>query len=126
MTEWTKRPVALTESAMMNGIIEYARRLGYIVLHVTVAKRSETGWPDVFCAGYGVALAFEVKTQKGRLRPPMVTKRGRVLPGQQDWLDALNNAGIQSWVVRPEASSDAIGYDDALGILNAASLGGLM
>lgn len=105
----------MTEAQLMAGLIQAARTLGYLCLHVTEARRSEPGFPDVLCVHpSGAIVVFECKTQGGRLRPASVTKRGRWLPGQADWLAAFNAAGVPAYVVRPVATSDSISYDQAL------------
>jgi len=111
----------MTETELQNGLIDAARRLGFLCFHATDARRSEPGFPDLVIVGHGRVLVCECKTQKGKLRGQAVTKRGRVLPGQQDWLNAFDKAGAYTTVVRPEATRDAIGYDEALKIIQAAA-----
>lgn len=111
----------MTEAALQNGLIDAARRLGFLVFHATDARRSEPGFPDLVIVGYGQVIVFECKSQKGKLRGPSVTRRGRVLPGQRDWLDAFHEACEIAAVVRPEGTSGAIGYDQALDIMKMAA-----
>ena len=115
------RVKGMTETQLQDGLIDAARRLGFLVYHSADARRSEPGFPDLVIVGHGRILVCECKTQKGRVRGPAVTRRGRVLPGQRDWLTAFDKAGVYADVVRPEATDDAIGYEDALIILQAAA-----
>lgn len=91
----------MTEKDFQNNIISAARDLGFLVYHTSDSRRDEPGFPDLIIAGYGVVLAWECKTEKGKLREASFTKSGRRLPGQQDWLNILNNAVITSDYVRP-------------------------
>lgn len=111
----------MTEAAIQNGILSCARRLGFLVFHATMAQRAEPGFPDIIVVGHGVVLVFELKTQRGRVREATTTKRGRRMPGQREWLQAFNEAGIPAYLVRPKATADAIGYDDALSMIQAAA-----
>lgn len=104
----------MTEAELQRGLVEAARALGYLVFHATVARRSETGFPDLLIVGHGRVLAWECKTERGRVRPASVTRRGRYLPGQMDWIEAFRAAGIDARIVRP---SD---YDAALAALREA------
>lgn len=108
----------MTESELMRGIVECARRLNFLVFHAVIARRSETGFPDLIIAGHGRVLAIECKTQRGRIRGASQTKRGRYLPGQQDWIDALAGGGVDARIVRPSE------YDDVLAELQAIANGG--
>ena len=48
------------------------------------------GWPDLFLVRGRDAIAAELKSARGRLGP-----------GQADWLAALEGAGVETYVWRP-------------------------
>ena len=102
---------SMTEAQMMAGLVQAARTLGYLCFHATIARQSETGFPDLIIVGYGRCFAWECKTARGKLREAATTKRGRYLPSQSDWLNAFAGAGIDARVIRPAD------YDDALAAL---------
>lgn len=103
----------------MAGLIQCARTLGFYVYHTADARRSEPGFPDLVAVHptTGAVIMFECKAQRGRLRSSSMTKRGRWLPGQADWLSAFQRAGIMAEVVKPNPQGDAMGYDAALALL---------
>lgn len=99
----------MTERQLQECITEAARTLGYLVYSVPDSRRSEPGYPDLTIAGYGSIWFIECKTERGRLRGPSVTKRGRVLPSQQDWLDELAaSTVVRADVVRPADLDDVL------------------
>ena len=92
-----------SEKEFMDAIIQLAKTLGWKVMHIRDSRRQvkpgvwvgdadSAGWPDLFCvhSKKGLAIALEAKVEKGRTNPK-----------QEEWLDALDNAGIPSYVVRP-------------------------
>ena len=108
----TSPGATITEAQLQDTIISAARRLNYMVYHTIDARLNEPGFPDLIIVGYGQIVVWEVKTARGNLRPASVTKNGRWLPGQKDWLDAFAEAGIPQGVIRPDD------LDDALTLLN--------
>lgn len=111
----------MTELQLQQGVLECARRLGFMAYHTADARRSEPGFPDALILGHGQLIVMEFKTQRGKVRAASLTKRGRWLPGQQEWLDAFESAGVPAYLVRPERTSDAIGYEDALAVIREAA-----
>ena len=111
----------MTESQIQQGLMSCARQLGYLVFHATNARQSEPGFPDLVVVGHGIVLVFELKTQRGRVRAATQSKRGRWLPGQMDWLRAFEEAGVPAFLVRPQATADSIGYDEALAMIAEAA-----
>lgn len=114
----------MTGTDVMNGLISAARKMHYLVFHDEDARGNEPGFPDLIIAGYGAAWAIECKSQKEPFRPSTVTKKGRTLPGQLDWLYALGQARVATYVCRPETGTkpkepwySEIGYDDMLSLL---------
>lgn len=110
----------LTGTQIQDGLIDAARRLGFLVFHDPNSQRTEPGFPDLVIAGYSQLYAFECKSPGEALRPATVARRtGRVLPGQADWLAAFCAvAGITATVVRGDPEGDGeLSYDDALALL---------
>jgi hypothetical protein len=94
----------MTGTEIQDGLMDAARRLGYLVLHIREARRTEPGWPDLLIVGYGIALAVECKSRNEKLRPRSETQKGRELPGQLDWLHALEAVpGVSAMVCQDRA-----------------------
>ena len=70
-------------------VVSLARRLGWMTYHTYDSRRSEPGWPDLVLLRERMVIA-ELKTQKGR-----------VSEAQQKWLDALREAGVETYLWRP-------------------------
>jgi hypothetical protein len=97
------RLAAMSEKSLQDTIVKAARALNYLVFHAATMQRSEPGFPDLVIVGNGTCWFLELKTARGKLRPPTVTARGRCLPGQQEWIDAINAcANVEAAVVRPD------------------------
>jgi hypothetical protein len=71
----------MTEKQLQAAIVGAAQRLNWLVYHTHDSRRSQPGFPD---------LVLELKTM-----------RGKVTTEQQQWLDALTNAGQDAAVWRP-------------------------
>jgi hypothetical protein len=91
------RPVR--EQELQATIVEACRVLGYRVAHVRPARTAhgwrtpmsgDVGFPDLICARPGRVLALELKAARGRLGP-----------GQSQWLQALEGGLVHAQVVRP-------------------------
>ena len=93
----------MTEKEFMEAVIQLAKIHGYKVMHIRDSRRqvrpgvfvgdSDTaGWPDLICVHpkRKRILAMELKADKGKL-----TEK------QEGWLDALDQAGVPSFVFRP-------------------------
>lgn len=70
-------------------VIEAARLLGWRVYHTHDSRRSEPGWPDLALVRDRLVMA-ELKTANGR-----------VSTAQEGWLDALQAAGVETYLWRP-------------------------
>lgn len=92
------------EKSFTKAVLEAARALGWLAAHhhdsrrqvrpgVFVGDKDATGFPDIFLVHpkKKQALALELKVHKGRTRPEQV-----------EWIDALDKAGIPSFIVRPQ------------------------
>jgi len=87
---------SMTERQLQEAIIAAARALGYLCYHVYDSRRSVPGFPDLVLLRGSRAIVYELKTERGRVRPE-----------QHDWLAAFNAAGIPAKVIRP-ADLDAV------------------
>lgn len=108
----------LTGTQITDGLVDAARKLGYLAVHLAETRKTEPGFPDVVAVGHGRAFFWECKSRNEQLRPATVApKSGRWLPGQQEWLAAFAALGLRvtAGVVRaePEDPGDW-SYDEAL------------
>lgn len=86
----------MTEDAMLRGVIDAALWGGWLVHHVRRSDKALTmgspGFPDVVMVPprHGRGLALELKSDRGRVRP-----------GQAEWLAAFRAAGIDARLITP-------------------------
>lgn len=84
------KAAAMTEKQLQASVIAAAHSLGWMVYHTYSSVRSAPGYPDLHLVHtlQRRSLFVELKTQKGKL-----------LPAQQQWLDALRvaNCGVAVW-----------------------------
>lgn len=80
----------LTEQQWQRQVITVAQMYAWDVHHHHDSRRSEAGWPDLVLVGHRRALFVELKTLRGRVRPP-----------QRHWLTALTLAGCEVALWRP-------------------------
>jgi len=66
------------ESQIQAAILNYLRSLGWWCWAVKAAVCNERGVPDVLCCCRGRFVAFEIKTQKGRLSGPQKIQIQRI------------------------------------------------
>jgi len=93
-----------TERDFQTRTISLARQVGWRVSHfdhsrkmvrrghsyIMVGDPDAQGFPDLVLARGAVLIFWELKRQLGQLRP-----------GQQEWIDALAQTGLEAKVVRP-------------------------
>lgn len=126
MTE-TMKARAMSGEQLKSGLIDAAQRLGFLVHWQTDSRKTDTGWPDILCVGHGVVVAIECKSRGETLSPGRVTRKGRQMPSQADWLTIIGGTqGCAAYVCRPRAE-DVLGqpsgpweethYDAMLAIL---------
>ena len=88
----------MTERQLSKAVVELATRLGWMV-HTLSDSRSlrshHPGFPDLVCLRGPRMLVAELKSGKGRIRP-----------GQQEWLEAFREAGAEAHLWRPGDWSD--------------------
>jgi hypothetical protein len=96
--------VAMTEAELQTSVVELARLTGWRCLHVrrSIGKghrwqttTSIVGWPDLFLWKPGRCIAAELKSDDGR-----------VTGEQEEVLDSLAAAGIETHVWRPADLDD--------------------
>lgn len=94
----------MTEEIFLNQIVETARWLGWYVYHPHRSYHSEPGFPDltmVHPEKHRLIFA-EIKSEHGKLTEGRLNKRGRWMPGQKEWLDALTDidwAEVYVWQI---------------------------
>lgn len=91
-TDTLALPADISEADFLTAVITAARLYGWHVNHqrpamartgrYVTATTGHVGFPDIALARAGVVIVAELKTNRGRLGP-----------GQGDWLDALGNYG---------------------------------
>lgn len=88
--------LAVSEAALQRWAMALLERCGYMAYHVHVARRSQTGFPDIVAVDAvwprltrPLLIFAELKTERGRLIGRRTTPLGRMLPDQADWLAAL-------------------------------------
>lgn len=82
-------PLKQTEKDFQAAVVEFLRLKGWLVYHPYDSRRSEPGFPDLVCVRERVVW-IELKVDGGRLSPH-----------QRKWLDQLENAGQETYVLFP-------------------------
>ena len=80
----------LTEAEFQQKITDRAEALSWLVYHTHDSRRSNAGFPDLFLCRGDRVVAFEVKSE-----------HGRVSDAQNVWLNALGITKVETWLVRP-------------------------
>ena len=81
---------AMPEKELQAHVIDLAEALGWRWYHVHDSRRSPSGFPDL-CMCRSARLIFaELKAEWGRTRPDQV-----------HWLNALREAGAETYIWRP-------------------------
>jgi hypothetical protein len=90
----------MTENDMAAAIFDAARIGGWRAIHHRPARTQhgwrtpytgDTGWPDFVLCRPPELLIVELKTARGTLGP-----------GQQEWIEALQQAGVEAFVLQPD------------------------
>lgn len=91
---------AVPEDVVLGALIDAATIGRWRVLRINDSRRQAggrlvgdsgcAGWPDLYCVRGSEAVAIEAKSERGRLRP-----------GQAEWLDALAATGVETFIARP-------------------------
>lgn len=86
----------ITEAELLATVVDMARALGWLVHHTHDSRRSESGVPDLLMVnnqhmGRPRVIFAELKSEGAKLtRGRTSPKTGRWLPGQREWLSALD------------------------------------
>ena len=100
----------ITEADHQDRIVDLARTLGWIVGVTHDSQKSEPGEPDLRMVHEGQrrVIFAETKTQRGRyIKARYAPKTGRLLPGQDDWAQALEACpGVEYYLWRPSHWDD--------------------
>ena len=90
-----------SEKDFQKAVMHTARQLGWLVHHTWDSRTSNRGFPDLVMVRNGRLLFAELKSAKGKVRPP-----------QEDWLRELRIAHEEVYLWRPQD------WDEIIGILN--------
>ena len=81
----------MTEAEFLASVTDVANLGQWFIYHTYDSRRSQAGFPDLVLAKNGRVIFAELKTKKGRVRPD-----------QQMWLDELEkHRGIEVYLWRP-------------------------
>ena len=87
----------LTEKELSQNLVNEARNCGWKVYRTWLSKFSPAGFPDLFMVRGNEAIAWELKSDKGK-----------VSDAQHEWLEALSQVpGITVGIVRPADLEEA-------------------
>lgn len=78
------------ETTFQDGVVEYAEAAGWEAFHVTIAKKSKAGWPDLVLFKHRI-VAIELKVEPNK-----------PTADQLAWIDRFNAAGAEAFVAYPE------------------------
>ena len=81
---------SVSEEEFLQNVRQVAQAYGWDTWHVRRSKGSDPGFPDLFMLRNSQAMAWELKSMKGK-----------VTPAQQKCLDAMRKAYIKTAVFRP-------------------------
>lgn len=85
----------MTEKAFQAIVIKAAKLFHWLCYHTHDSRRSPEGFPDLVMVRRNRLIFAELKTEKGRVKL-----------SQKEWLDALREAGEETYVWRPSAWQD--------------------
>ena len=102
-----QREALISEAQLQATVVGMAEMYGWLVHYTNDSRRGRTGIPDLFLARAlpgqpGVAMFWEMKTQKGQTTTGRHTRKGKWLPGQDQWLELLGRCSeFRSGLYRP-------------------------
>lgn len=85
------RPGQVSEREFQRMVVELATALGYRHYHTWNSIHSNVGWPDLVLWKPGRFICAELKSQGGKLTA-----------AQREVLSSLKEAGVESYVWRPQ------------------------
>lgn len=100
---WLPNRKTITEKQWLQQIVDLAKLMGWRTYHPWLSIRSTHGFPDLTLVRERLILV-ELKSETGKLSRD-----------QQDWIAALKQAGVETYVWKP---SD---FDEAFQILSKRS-----
>ena len=94
----TRRGPSASEAEHQAAVTEALTLGGWLWHHNADSRRATPGLPDILAVRGGRLLAWELKTEKGRVRPE-----------QQRWIEALAEVpGVEARIVRPDSLDDLL------------------
>ena len=88
----------MSEADLQSAIVQAADLFGWRWYHTHDSRRSPSGWPDLVLVRDGQMIAFELKSD-----------RGRVSAEQRIWIEELSKVpGITAVVIRPRDIDTAL------------------
>lgn len=89
-------PLGVVSERDWQGLVHtFATFNGWSTYHTFDSRSSQPGWPDLVLCRPPELIIVELKTDKGK-----------VTAAQQDWLDQLTAAGVETHVWRPSDWTD--------------------
>lgn len=86
----SKPALSESERDFESYVVELAQALRWRVYHSWMSIHSAQGWPDLAMARGKRFIVAELKAEKGKLSR-----------AQEEWLDALREAGLEVYLWRP-------------------------
>ncbi len=91
------------ESILQQNTIELFRRCGWLVYHTHSSRFSEPGMLDLIIVKHPTVIFAEIKGPKGKFTKAKLNKHSRLMPGQEDWFNELQQCpSVLSFVWRPD------------------------
>lgn len=94
------------EKDWQRDIIRLAQTLGWKVAHFRPAKTSK-GWRTAVAAD-GAGFPDLILVRDRVVAVELKNEKGRVTPEQREWMAALDVAGVETYVWRPDDLDDAM------------------
>jgi hypothetical protein len=96
----------LTESQFLGFVTDLAKWCGWLVFHPTPALTPGGQWRTHYTghAGFPDLVLVHRDRWPHVIFAELKTERGRVTPGQRQWLNTLDDAGAYAVVWRPQDS----------------------
>lgn len=83
-------PPKLTEARFQSQVVQYARLMGWRSYHTRDSRGSDAGFPDLVLVRRPRVIFAELKADRGRLTDK-----------QREWLAALTECAVESYLWRP-------------------------
>lgn len=87
----------MTEADFQDQIVQWARLRGWRLYHTYNSRGSDAGFPDLVLVRESRCVVAELKTETGA-----------VSAAQMEWLEALADAGVETYVWRPSVLESAL------------------